>query len=143
LIFRTSIQFTQATVVPAPAALHRRLATGNARRPGDVCWLTQYAWALLEAGEDLVVLAAFGSRSSARDGAAAAAAGLSGVELLRELVCSTASSADCKLVMDAPMAAAAGISLEQVSWCQPVNFLPYFNLCILCDYECVVPTVPA
>lgn len=96
---------------------HCRLTSGNARRPSDLCWLIQLAWALLEAGEDLVVLEALGSSSSRGSSyTGAAAASMSGLELLRELVCSTASGANCKLVLDSPNAAAAGVNLLQVSW---------------------------
>jgi hypothetical protein len=106
--------FSSFEVALSPALCYR-LTRGTARRPGDVCWLTQYAWALLEAGEDLVILEAFGSSSSRGSTAAGdAAASLPGLELLRELMCSTASGADCKLVLDAPTAAVAGIRLEQV-----------------------------
>ncbi|WIA20812.1 hypothetical protein OEZ85_005168 [Tetradesmus obliquus] len=93
----------------------KRLTSGNARRPSDLCWLIQLAWALLEAGEDLVVLEALGSSSSRGSSyTGAAAASMSGLELLRELVCSTASGANCKLVLDSPNAAAAGVNLLQL-----------------------------
>jgi hypothetical protein len=107
-----ALTYSTAVSSAPTAALHCRLTRGNTRRPGDLCWLTQYAWALLDAGEDLVVLEAFGSSSKGSTAAGAAAPALSGLELLRELVCSTASGADCKLVLDAPTAAAAGIALD-------------------------------
>jgi hypothetical protein len=95
-----------------------RLTKGTARRPGDICWLAQHGYSLLEAGEELVVLEALGKAGSSSNDAAGV---LSGLELLRELACSTASGASCKLLLDCPPGANAAMMQVSVALWPPLQ----------------------